>query len=102
MWILQSTEPDDLQLTFRLLPGEVRTIGRAAGAQFIVDAPLVSRLHCRLTFTPGGTLEVEDLGSTNGTIVNDQPIAGATSLAQGDLLRIGRVAFAVGRESAAQ
>ena len=99
MWILQSTDPVDLQLTFRLLPGDIRTIGRAAGAQFIVDAPLVSRLHCRLTHTSAGALQVEDLGSTNGTIVNDQVIAGATPLAQGDTLRIGRVAFAVGHEA---
>ncbi len=102
MWILRSTEPADLQLTFRLLPGEVRTLGRAAGAQFIVDAPLVSRLHCRLTLTPGGTLQVEDLGSTNGTIVNDRLIAGATPLAQGDMLRIGRVEFEVGRAGESQ
>lgn len=100
MWILQSTEPDDIQLTFRMLPGDIRTIGRAAGAQFIVDAPLVSRVHCRVTLTPAGTLHVEDLGSTNGTIVNDQPIAELTPLDQGDTLRIGRVAFAVGRERA--
>ena len=35
--------------TFRLLPGSIRTVGRATGADFIVDAPLVSRVHCRLT-----------------------------------------------------
>lgn len=98
MWILQSTEPDELQLTFRLLPGDVRTIGRAAGAQFIVDAPLVSRVHCRLTLSSSGALQVEDLGSTNGTIVNDRLIAAATPLSQGDTLRVGRVAFAIERE----
>lgn len=98
MWILQSTEPDDLHLTFRLLPGDIRTIGRAAGAQFVVDAPLVSRLHCRLTMTPSGDLEVEDLGSTNGTIVNGRLIAELTPLADGDILKVGRVAFAVGRD----
>ena len=34
--------------TFRILPGGVRTLGRATGADFIVDAALVSRVHCRL------------------------------------------------------
>ncbi|MEQ1919112.1 MAG: FHA domain-containing protein, partial [Elusimicrobiota bacterium] len=44
-------------------------VGRAPRADFVVDAPLVSRLHCRLTLQPDGLL-VEDLESTNGTLVN--------------------------------
>ena len=56
--------------TFRILPGGVRTLGRATGADFIVDAALVSRVHCRLTAMPDGSLEVRDLESTNGTFVN--------------------------------
>jgi pSer/pThr/pTyr-binding forkhead associated (FHA) protein len=95
MWILQSTDPD-VPLTFRLLPGDVRTIGRAAGAQFVVDAPLVSRVHCRLTLAADG-LSVEDLGSTNGTFVNGKPVAGQAPLAAGDMLRVGRVEFSVDR-----
>jgi pSer/pThr/pTyr-binding forkhead associated (FHA) protein len=95
MWTLRSTDPADLQLTFRLLPGEVRTIGRAAGAQFVVDAPLVSRVHCRLTLSPANVLDVEDLGSTNGTFVNDRKVEGKTALEPEDTLRVGRVAFLV-------
>ena len=53
--------------TFRVMPGGIRTVGRATGADFIVDAPLVSRVHCRLTALPDGGLEVHDLDSTNGT-----------------------------------
>ncbi|MCC7177276.1 MAG: FHA domain-containing protein [Acidobacteria bacterium] len=92
MWILRSTEPD---FSFRLLPGEIRTIGRATGAQFVVDAPLVSRVHCRLTSSPEGALTVEDLGSTNGTYVNDRRVEHPTPLAPSDTLRVGRVAFEV-------
>ncbi|MGE0460382.1 MAG: FHA domain-containing protein [Vicinamibacterales bacterium] len=92
MWILRSTEPD---FSFRLLPGEIRTIGRATGAQFVVDAPLVSRVHCRLTLSPEGTLTVEDLGSTNGTYVNERRVDHPTTLAPSDTLRVGRVAFEV-------
>ncbi len=95
MWMIQSTEPADLAATFRLLPGEVRTLGRAAGAQFIVDAPLVSRVHCRLTLSADGALTVEDLGSTNGTFVNGSLVATATRLAEGDTLQVGRVTFVV-------
>jgi len=94
MWILRSTEPD---LSFRLLPGEIRTIGRATGAQFVVDAPLVSRVHCRLASSAEGVLTVEDLGSTNGTYVNDCRVEQPTPLQAADTLRVGRVAFEVSR-----
>jgi pSer/pThr/pTyr-binding forkhead associated (FHA) protein len=94
MWVLLSEDP---AFTFRLLPGDVRTMGRAAGAQFVVDAPLVSRVHCRLTHAPEGTLLVEDLGSTNGTFVNDRKVDAATRLQPDDRLMIGRVRFDVRR-----
>lgn len=94
MWILRSQEPT---FAFRLLPGEVRTIGRAAGAQFVVEAPLVSRLHCRLTCSADGSLAVEDLGSTNGTFVDTQRVAGSVRLRPGAVLTVGRVGFEVVR-----
>jgi pSer/pThr/pTyr-binding forkhead associated (FHA) protein len=93
MWTLRSTEP---ALAFRLLPGDIRTIGRAAAAQFIVDAPLVSRVHCRLTLSAEG-LTVEDLGSTNGTYVNERRVDGPTLLQAADTLKVGRVSFAIER-----
>jgi pSer/pThr/pTyr-binding forkhead associated (FHA) protein len=97
MWTLRSTNPVDLQLSFRLMPGDVKTIGRAAGAQIVVDAPLVSRVHCRLTLTTANDLHVEDLDSTNGTFVNDRKVKGLTALQPEDTLRVGRVAFRVNR-----
>ena len=84
--------------TFRILPGGVRTIGRATGADFIVDAALVSRVHCRLTALPDGELEVRDLESTNGTFVNGQRVETAR-LASGDRLRVGRVELVALRET---
>jgi len=94
MWILQSAEPDGA-LTFRLGPGAIKTIGRAPRADFIVDAALVSRLHCRITAAVEN-LEVVDLSSTNGTYVNDQRVKRA-QLKSGDRLRVGRVELVVGR-----
>ena len=90
MWILQSAEG-----TFRLLSGAVKTVGRATGADFIVDAALVSRVHCRLTASDDA-LEVIDLSSTNGTFVNDKRVEKA-SLSNGDRLRVGRVELTVER-----
>ena len=92
MWILRSSDEDGT-LTFRLAPGAVKTVGRAPRADFIVDAALVSRVHCRITGSVDG-LDVEDLGSTNGTFVNDQRVDKGR-LAPGDRLRIGRVELTV-------
>lgn len=92
MWILQGAET-----TFRLRAGAVKTVGRAPRADFIVDAALVSRLHCRLTATDD-KLEVVDLASTNGTFVNDKRIDKAR-LTKGDRLRVGRVELTVERQA---
>jgi pSer/pThr/pTyr-binding forkhead associated (FHA) protein len=92
MWVLETTDPK-LPLTFRLLPHSVKTIGRAPRADFVVDAPLVSRLHCQLTLS-ADRLDVQDLGSTNGTWVNGRKIERQT-LESGDTLRVGRVEFQV-------
>jgi pSer/pThr/pTyr-binding forkhead associated (FHA) protein len=94
MWTLRSEEP---AFSFRLLPGDIRTIGRATGAQFVVEAPLVSRVHCRLTCSMDGHLVVEDLGSTNGTFVDARRVEGSVTLAPGVTLTVGRVGFAVSR-----
>jgi pSer/pThr/pTyr-binding forkhead associated (FHA) protein len=90
MWILRTVTEGHPEKTFRILPGNERTIGRATGADFIVDAALVSRVHCRLSALAGGELEIRDLDSTNGTYVNGQRIETAR-LAPGDKLQVGRV-----------
>jgi len=90
MWILRTITDGLPEKTFRILPGGVRTIGRAAGADFIVDAALVSRVHCRLTALPDGGLELRDLDSTNGTFVNGARVE-TTRLASGDRIQVGRV-----------
>ncbi len=96
MWILQSSEAAEVApLTFRMSPGSIKTIGRSAGAELIVDAALVSRLHCRLEANDE-TLEVIDLESTNGVYVNGRRVSRA-HLIPGDRLRVGRVELQVGR-----
>ncbi len=97
MWILQSFEPEDAGLTFRLLPGTLKTMGRAPRADFVVDAALVSRVHCRFTLNETNELELEDLGSTNGTFVNGKKVR-RTQLSDGDKLTVGRVRFVVNSE----
>jgi pSer/pThr/pTyr-binding forkhead associated (FHA) protein len=92
-WILHSTNTP--VMTLRVPRGSIKTIGRTARADFIVDAALVSRLHCRLTADKSDQLVVEDLGSTNGTMVNGKKVDRGV-LRVGDRLTVGRVEFQVG------
>ncbi len=94
MWILQSK--DDAEggpYTFRMTAGRARTLGRGPRADFVLDAALVSRAHCRLVVA-NGELVVENLGSTNGTFVNDRAVERST-LKNGDRIRAGRVELTV-------
>jgi pSer/pThr/pTyr-binding forkhead associated (FHA) protein len=93
MWMLKTADDADVPFKFRILPGNIKTIGRAPRADFIVDATMVSRLHCRLT-AGAAELEVVDLESTNGTFVNGERIDRAR-LKDGDTLGVGRVELIV-------
>jgi len=95
VWILKTDVPSGRARTFRLRAGAIKTVGRAPRADFIVDAALVSRLHCRLN-AADDHVAVVDLSSTNGTFVNGKRIKTGT-LASGDRLRIGRVELTVER-----
>jgi pSer/pThr/pTyr-binding forkhead associated (FHA) protein len=96
MWILKTNNDATDPMTFRILPGNIKTIGRSSGAEFMVDAALVSRLHCRLS---AGTteLQVDDLDSTNGTFVNGTRVT-CSKLKEGDRLGVGRVELVISRE----
>jgi len=97
MWILRTNTEGVDERVFRLLPGEPKTIGRATGADFIIDAALISRVHCRLTVSPDGTLEVKDLDSTNGTFVNGSRVTTAR-VEPGDKIQVGRVEIVAMKE----
>jgi pSer/pThr/pTyr-binding forkhead associated (FHA) protein len=91
--MLRTAEDAKQPFLFRITPGNVKTVGRAPRADFVVDAALVSRLHCRLA---AGAAEIEatDLKSTNGTYVNGARVDRAT-LRDGDRLRVGAVELLV-------
>jgi predicted component of type VI protein secretion system len=67
------------------------TIGRGRGQSIVLPHPLVSRQHCEL-FERDGMLMVRDLGSLNGTFVNNQRVT-ESPLGPGELLTIGTVTF---------
>jgi pSer/pThr/pTyr-binding forkhead associated (FHA) protein len=93
MWLLKTDEHAETPFTFRIMPGNIKTMGRSPGAEFVVDAAMVSRLHCQLT-AGAAELQVLDLESTNGTFVNGKRVKKAV-LKPGDKLGVGRVQFDV-------
>ncbi|MBB5122671.1 FHA domain-containing protein [Streptomyces eurocidicus] len=69
--------------------GEVH-VGRSTAADVPLDDPDVSRLHCAVTLAEDGTVTVRDLGSTNGTALAGEEVAGEpVVLPSGELLRVG-------------
>lgn len=63
-------------------------IGRDGGADVVLDDSQASRRHARLTPTAAGAV-VEDLGSTNGTLVNGNEVHAPVELREGDELIVG-------------
>jgi pSer/pThr/pTyr-binding forkhead associated (FHA) protein len=67
-------------------------VGRHSGCDFLLDHPMVSRRHCRLTLWDD-RVWVEDLGSLNGTWLNGQVLTRAAPLADGDCLELAEIAL---------
>lgn len=63
-------------------------IGRSPSSDIVIDEPYVSATHARLTLQ-GPALVLEDLDSTNGTLVNGHPIGQPVTLRDGDDVQIG-------------
>jgi DNA-binding winged helix-turn-helix (wHTH) protein len=77
--------------TFVLSPGD-NVIGRNPECAVWVDAAGVSRRHaCLRLDADSGVASIEDLGSTNGTFVNDARIDSQVTIRDGDQLHLGTV-----------
>jgi hypothetical protein len=77
-----------------VLPDHEVTVGRDDDCQVRLATDDVSRKHCILRPTPEG-LVVSDLGSSNGTLVNDVRIDSERLLVPGDTIRIGPIILEV-------
>jgi predicted component of type VI protein secretion system len=75
----------------KLSPGD--TIGRE-GCEVVLPDPEVSRRHATIR-SEGGSLAIEDLGSTNGTYVNDHRVHGVQPLKDGDVVRLGNTVWSI-------
>lgn len=74
------------------LTGDECYIGRSASCQIIIEDESVSRKHCKIIL--GETPMVQDLGSTNGTSINDEPVKTVpVPISDGSVLILGSVAF---------
>ncbi len=71
----------------------VNRVGRSPDADFPITHATVSGLHCELILRESG-VTVRDLGSTNGTFINGQPVQEA-ELSAGQILRLGEVELRV-------
>ncbi|OYU85868.1 MAG: hypothetical protein CFE45_25285, partial [Burkholderiales bacterium PBB5] len=65
-------------------------VGRSAAASIQIDGPGMSRLHAEVV-VDGAMVTLRDLGSANGSFVQDQRLNGARLLRDGDLVRLGSV-----------
>jgi len=72
-----------------LLEGEETTVGRSPECDIFLDDVTVSRRHAAVR-RRSGALEIEDLGSLNGTYLNRKRIESSARLSDGDELQIGK------------
>ncbi len=73
---------------YRLMPGLCLTIGRESTNRIVVQDDRCSRRHAEVFFATDGWV-VRDLGSSNGTLVNNNEITGQTTLEEGHAILIG-------------
>jgi pSer/pThr/pTyr-binding forkhead associated (FHA) protein len=69
-------------------------LGRDPDVEIFLNSPGVSRRHARITIS-ADLATIEDLRSKNGTFVGDQRVNGSTSLADGDIIRVGSVKLTI-------
>ena len=76
------------------IAGNQFVIGRDEDCNLRPASPAISKKHCAVFYKDGEPF-VKDLGSTNGTFLNDVQVEGERPLAEGDKLRVGPLDFAV-------
>jgi hypothetical protein len=72
--------------------GEGAILGRGDAAEIRLEDPFASSRHARVA-AQGGIVLIEDLGSTNGTYLNEELLQGPQPLHRGDRVRIGDSEF---------
>ena len=78
-------------MTFPLPPS--CTVGRAPDNSIVVPDQFISSHHARIYKSKKGEWVLEDLGSTNGTYLDEKQIAGPVIIKPGQLIRLGATSF---------
>ena len=73
---------------YRLVPGQVTTVGRSGDNRIVLQNEICSRHHCEI-FQQGQAWRIRDLGSRNGTLLNGMPVQGDRELQPGQFIQIG-------------
>ncbi len=76
------------------IPHAGARVGRSSGNDIVLADPSLSRFHSRMFFKPDGSLWINDLGSTNATLVNGQPVPDRP-LHTGDILEFGETRIVI-------
>ena len=79
----------DVEVKHVFLHKDRTTLGRKPDNDIVLDTMVVSGHHCAFDLVGLADVYVEDLGSTNGTFVNDRVVKQRTRLHDGDLVAIG-------------
>jgi hypothetical protein len=82
----ESTYPQGMHLPLE----HYTTVGRRDDNSMVIDDGFISGSHAEVIFDHGAWW-LQDLNSTNGTFVNNQPIQGRIRLTDGDIVQFGRV-----------
>jgi two-component system cell cycle response regulator len=77
---------------FDLKPGNF-SLGRNAENDIVLDLQGISRKHLEIQVAPTSLVTVHDLGSRNGTYLNNQKLEGSVQLRKGDVLKLGSVSL---------
>jgi hypothetical protein len=88
-------DADGGRVSTHKLTGTIQ-IGRGKQCEIQPDDTYVSQVHARIS-NRNGSWVVEDLGSTNGTYLNQRKVSGPTGISPGDRIRIGKTVLEVRR-----
>jgi EAL domain-containing protein (putative c-di-GMP-specific phosphodiesterase class I) len=96
LWYLEGFVDDSRQLRRVPIITLPFRIGRHPDQDLTLDSSAVSGRHAELRAATGELLEIADLGSTNGTLLNGEPLSGIGPLQEGDIVQLATLEFRLG------
>lgn len=95
LWYLEGFVDDSRHLRRVPILALPFSIGRRPDQDLSLDSSAVSGSHAEVRGAGAG-LEIADLGSTNGTLLNGRPLTGAAPLEEGDIIQLATLEFRLG------